>query len=283
MKPGIVKIKNEAYHAGEGISSSDLKQLLKSPAHYRASKLEPIEPTPQMVLGTVFHALMLEPESFEADFAVGNHKIRSGKEYDKTVADNPGKTIITVAQYDAAKAMVDSYQSQCQDNPELAQLNEGLKEMAFYWQCGETGATCKVKPDIITAGGGSIVDVKTASDASFDAFQKQMVDLQYFVSAAYYLRGVAEVLRLGVNVPHVTEAPTGFKFIVIETKEPYPVAIYKLAPKALEFGNALVDKALQVYAESVATDTWPGYSKESLEMDLPNWAYFKSSYVGGIK
>jgi exodeoxyribonuclease VIII len=281
MTPGIHKIKNELYHAGQGLSSSNLKDLLRSAAHFQAAKLEPMEPTPQMVLGSVFHALVLEPECFESDYAVGEHTVRRGKEYERCLADNPGKTIITAEQFRAACAMRDSYLAQCQGNTELAELNDGLKETAFYWECQATGALCKVKPDLIPSKGCVIADLKTASDASFDTFQRQMVDLQYFVSAAFYLRGVAEVMRMGIKIPNVSEVPTGFKFIVIETKEPYPVAIYRLAPKALEFGNVLIDRALETYAEAIATDTWPGYSKQALEMDLPAYAYYKANYVGG--
>ncbi|MEB3212414.1 MAG: hypothetical protein VKL39_13730, partial [Leptolyngbyaceae bacterium] len=38
---GLIRVPNEAYHAGPGVSSTDLKKLLESPAHYKAHKKNP--------------------------------------------------------------------------------------------------------------------------------------------------------------------------------------------------------------------------------------------------
>jgi hypothetical protein len=82
MKPGIHKMSNEAYHSGLGLSSTGVKELVKSAAHYQAYLNAKREPTAEMIRGTVIHAMILEPESFDAQFAVGDFKIRRGKEYE---------------------------------------------------------------------------------------------------------------------------------------------------------------------------------------------------------
>ncbi len=62
MKPGIYpNIENEAYHRGPGISSSELKTIIKSPMHYKYLSENPRPQTANMALGTAAHALILEP------------------------------------------------------------------------------------------------------------------------------------------------------------------------------------------------------------------------------
>lgn len=67
MQPGVYPdISNDDYHGGPGISKSGLDLIHRSPLHYRAAKTvaNDNEPTPAQAIGTAFHALLLEPESF---------------------------------------------------------------------------------------------------------------------------------------------------------------------------------------------------------------------------
>ena len=279
MKPGMHKIRNQEYHAGPGLSSSDLKELLKSAAHYKTYKANPPEQTAEMLRGSLVHQMILEPELFDQEYAVGSFNIRRGKEYEKVVAENPGKIVISSEELCEATKCVEAFKEECSKNKELSELFEGVKELAFYWEDKESGALLKAKPDVITKT-GKIVDLKTARDASFDAFQKQMVDLKYFVSAAHYLNGVREVIGMEIEgtsiIPH---PPNTFHFVVIETKAPYAIAVYTLDEKAIEFGNALISHAIRNFSEAIATDEWRGYPKRVVEIGLPPWCYYKMNYV----
>ena len=73
MKPGIYdNIPNETYHGGPGISKSGLDIVHRSPMHYQfaRSAANDNQPTPAQALGTAFHALLLEPEVFTAQYCV---------------------------------------------------------------------------------------------------------------------------------------------------------------------------------------------------------------------
>lgn len=81
MKPGIYdNISNADYHAGPGESKSLLDLVRRSPAHYRARKLdaevandnepEARKPTPAQFIGTAFHALLLEPQVFAREYCL---------------------------------------------------------------------------------------------------------------------------------------------------------------------------------------------------------------------
>jgi hypothetical protein len=289
MKPGVHVIKNSAYHSGPGLSSSGVKELLKSALHFHTYKNTPNEPTPEMLRGTLVHTLILEPDKIHEDFVVGDFKIRRGKEYDNLVLNNPDKIVITREEFDEANLCAQSFWKQQADNSELNKLTTGgHRELSFYWEDKATGVLCKARPDLITDCGTTIVDIKTARDGSFDAFQKAIVDYKYFISAPYYLRGVNEVMsdpKLGPKGSVLWNVkPTRFVFVVIETKAPYAVSIYELDENALAFGSQLIDRALDSYAESVATDLWTGYSKSVIPISLPNWAMYRFNHaVGGAK
>lgn len=276
MKLGVYsKIRSADYHSGHGVSSSDIKQLLRSTLHFEAYKKSKDDPSAAMIKGSLVHCLILEPEQFDTEYAVGDFNIRRGKEYDKTVSDNPGKSVISRAEMEEASLMVEAFFIELNKNPELKALADGLKEYSIYWEDPTTGILCKARPDIITPQ-GDIVDLKTSSDASFDAFQKGIVDMQYFVSAAYYLRSVRAARLLGADLPE----PRDFYFIVVENKAPYAIAIYKLSPQAIQMGEYLIDCALNSYAEAVSTMEMKGYSRKPIEIGLPGYAYYKQNYLG---
>ena len=74
--PGIyLGLSNEEYHADGAISSTGIKDLLKSPYRYwyfsdmnpDPNKEERIN-TSSTKLGTAFHTLILEPENFDYSF-----------------------------------------------------------------------------------------------------------------------------------------------------------------------------------------------------------------------
>lgn len=67
MQPGVYPdLSNEEYHGGPGISKSGLDLIHRSPLHYRAAKTaaNDNQPTAAQAIGTAFHSLLLEPESF---------------------------------------------------------------------------------------------------------------------------------------------------------------------------------------------------------------------------
>lgn len=65
-----IDISNKAYHASEGVSSTDLKHIMKSPAHYRYWKDNPVEDTSALLFGRAVHKYVLEKDDFYSEFAV---------------------------------------------------------------------------------------------------------------------------------------------------------------------------------------------------------------------
>lgn len=65
---------SEDYHADPSLGSSGIRELLRSPYHFWAAYRAPGRPAPEpsaaMRLGTMVHALILEPEPFRSRFVM---------------------------------------------------------------------------------------------------------------------------------------------------------------------------------------------------------------------
>jgi len=66
-----------------------------------------------------------------------------------------------------------------------------------------------------------------------------------------------------------------FVFIFQEKTAPYLVTVAELDAEAVLIGRKRNDQALQVYAECVATDTWPPYTTDVELISLPGWASYQ--------
>lgn len=85
MTPGIYfDISNEDYHAGDGVSKSQLDMVALSPALLQWQKSAPVdtEKLKALDMGTALHCLLLEPEEFDKRFIVApqfNLRTNQGK------------------------------------------------------------------------------------------------------------------------------------------------------------------------------------------------------------
>jgi len=58
---------NEEYHAGEGLSSSALKVILRSAAHYNCPRVDRPK-SKALTLGTAVHTAVLEPDEYVRNY-----------------------------------------------------------------------------------------------------------------------------------------------------------------------------------------------------------------------
>lgn len=266
----IAGISNEDYHADSAISSSVLKYALKCPAMYKAhidGKL-PHKSTPAMDLGTVLHALVLEPETID-DVAVvapifqGKGSVAARAEF-KT--ENAGK--ITLSEDDWAKcsAMAASVVA----DPEVAAiLAESQNELSGWYDDQDTCLRCRYRPDIRTDW--MIGDLKSCQDASPAGFSRAIENFGYAISAAHYLTGDEQLM----GSDH-----SQFAFICVESAPPYLTATYILDQEDLAYGASQRARALATIKNCTETGLWPGYNNgQPSYIGVPYWA--KKSFLEG--
>lgn len=273
--PGIYPdISNEFYHhGGVGISKSDLDLIHRSPAHFVAAKAEPRKETPAMLLGTVTHAAILEPDTFAERYIVSptfDRRTKQGKEDSaafEAEAAAKGLTPVSTDVYEAAMSMRDGARS----HPITRRLlGLGVAEPSLFWHDGDLldycGCEldfmyCKARPDLLIDN--MVVDLKTTDDARPEAFRRKIANFRYHVQQAYYSDGIKSVTG---------EAPSTFVFLVVETSPPHGINIFMLDDDSVELGRAAYRSDLQTYIECLKADNWPSYAPEVSVIDLPKWA-----------
>jgi len=253
------------YHGLERLSSGGVKQMLRSPAHYRQWKDTPTIPSPAMQFGSAVHCMVLEPHKVEQVIAVmpddaPDKRSNSGKAWHAEFALNCAGKVVLSAEDNAraertARAIIES--------PGFRIIGAGNFETSLLWRDPHSNVLCKARPDFFASDGAICVDLKTCTDASREAFKRQLWNLRYDIQAAFYLEGM--FAGLGV-LPH------SFVWAVVETELPHGVAWYRIGHGALEIARADITNAMFAYAECVASDRWPSYAADIQEISLPPWA-----------
>ncbi|MGA0112223.1 MAG: PD-(D/E)XK nuclease-like domain-containing protein, partial [Chthoniobacterales bacterium] len=179
------------YRMAPAIAGSDAKHILppKTPSHYAAHMAGETkrEQTRSMLLGTMSHLAVLEPDKLDAAFVEKPEGVdlrtKAGKEWRASVGDTPvldadeARAVRgirdSIAAHDAAKALLAGTQSEV---AMFAEHRTGL------WIKGRVDAL-KVESD----NEAVIVDVKTTSaGADYGTFSRQAAQLNYHLSAAWY-------------------------------------------------------------------------------------------------
>lgn len=264
----------EQYHGmSDRLSSTGVKALLRSPAHFRHYADHGREPTDSFDLGTVAHTLAL---GTGWGVAVWDGPDWRGKEAqafkDQARADH---TIpILRGQY----AQVEQMWDRLRDHPIAGSWfapGAGISEISLFWTDQETKIGCRGRVDRLTLtddGRPLIVDYKTCSDASPFAVRSSIAKFRYYVQEAWYR---AALQRVGLD----PDACADFVFVFQETKPPFPVTIVRLASTAVWLGRREMERALEIYAQCDATGEWPDYADDILTVDLPRWKYYEEENV----
>ena len=250
------------YNAAEGIRRSDLWKISDSPEKYKYFKDNPQEQTPAMAFGSAIHKLILEPDTFFEDYAVApeiNRRTNDGKAaWEKFVADNAGKTIITADDYNTMKEMEAKLKTVSLARSLL--YEDGKSEVPVFWTDPETGEKCKAKLDRLDIGLDGryyIIDYKSALSAETFRFNSEIFKLGYHVQAGMYSEGT----QIAYNLDY---RPV-FLFVVQEKKAPYAVNVIEVTDEVADAGNAQYHLLLGKLHDCKAVDIYPGYVG-----DVPN-------------
>ena len=244
-------------------SSSHLKELAKSPAHYKAYIDSPQEKrTAALEFGDAAHNYILQPSEFERRFTSmpATIKVKRGKEYEAFQAANAGKTLLASDDIEALVGMADAYKNHKAASA-LVRVANGIAEMSCFFIEPSTGLKCRIRPDYLP-GGAIIVDYKTTDNASASEFQRSCVKYGYDIQAGFYTLG----MELLTGIPHK------FVFIAQEKKPPYEIAVYEASSDFIERGRSKAVSLLETLKTCMETGIYPGYPDEIQTLDLPSWA-----------
>ena len=254
-------ISNERYHKGAGISKSDLDRIHRSPAHFLASLKAPEETNEAFIVGTAFHTAVLEPERFAKEYTAlpyFNRRTKVGKEdLEAWQKEHEGMIVLPDETMDMVRYMRDSVLR----NPIARRLVELTQhELSVYAEID--GITCKCRPDGWSQSESIMFDLKSARDASPDAFARSVANCRYHVQEAWY-KTVTNALGEKVDA---------YYFVVCEKEPPYAVALYQLDPLSVEVGHHTAMADFETFRRAVETMKFEGYPKTIQTLSLPRWA-----------
>ncbi|MAH29385.1 MAG: hypothetical protein CL959_01720 [Euryarchaeota archaeon] len=290
-----------AYRKAEGRSQSELKEVLRSPAHWLARYgpgAEPTFPSTNMIIGTGLHCKVLEPEIFDSSFV---DRSKQGKEL--TVAElkqqleedsieipkGAKKSDLEALLYPDGKPVDKRTSLSKEDFAAVCGMGAALRthdiagkwfdpgranyrkanEVSLYVDPSEEsfGLPLKGRLDRLerTSNGWMILDLKTTDDASASAFQRKSFQMGYHIQAAFYTDLVAKVFGCD-------PADVDFMFCAIERKRPHGIGLYKASDELISAGRQKYQKALGILSYCINEDKFPGYDAQVSDLTLPSWA-----------
>jgi len=281
VKQGFTEMEDRRYHAHWAINSSSLKEALDCTAadYYYNSPLNPnysSVPSDPKTMGSAFHAMLLEPETFYDRFYISpkvNRATTMGKLIATTFEERAdGKEILSAdnfwTMYDIFKVFADMPTTH-------ALFQKGVAEQAMFWQEEvdlpnpdfgaepmKTKLWCRAKVDyarwVDTACGRvlMIVDLKTINDfKNVRSVARTVADRRYDIQAAHYIKGAQTIV--GEDVPVI------FVLVFQEKKAPHKILPVRLEQDILEVGEKRRQSCLTQVAEWYhlygCEEPWPAF------------------------
>jgi hypothetical protein len=270
----------EEYLAVDALSATALRQLARSPWHYR-NRVD-IEPTRSMLRGTLAHCAVLEPDAMQARYAVvpedaprrptaaqwnakkSSPDSQAAKEWWAAFQESTaGRQIVSAEDYSLTQMQLAAVLA----NPVLADLlRDGVGEASLFWVDAETGIYCKARPDWVPPQHGGLIkplDLKTCADESPSGFGRSAARLRYDLQDAHYRAGIEQVLGVKVEA---------FIFGAVTSKPPILAVPYMLTDEVRDQGRDERRELMGKLAHCRQHDEWPAYGAGIQLLDFPAYA-----------
>lgn len=191
----VIDLPAELYHAVDALSSTRLQILNTKTNLHLSHKLSNPDDNEDFVVGRAFHAAVLQPEVYAAEFVSMpdglKRTTKEGKaEYERLIGT--GKQVLSATQ---AK-QVEGMRQTCLMHPEAAYFLRSVagnaETSAFVEMNGinAKGVRAKARFDRVVQIDGeyAIVDLKSTRSASREDFERSIWSYGYGVQCAAYLR-----------------------------------------------------------------------------------------------
>ena len=267
----------EEYHRSEGLSASTVKTMaMKTPAEARYAFDNPKDGD-HFLLGTLTHAMILEPDKIETAYmVVQKFPRRSAAEKERWAeyeaeAKAQGKILVRegeTGEMDLARAMRDAVHAS-PDAREL--LKVGHPEVSLYAEDPDTGMMLKSREDWMPDS-NLVVDLKTAKNPG-RGFANDAYKLGYHVGAYHYCR-----VRQLVNRASLAGGGDGpsyrpeYRWIVVGSAAPHLVSVYEPDEDMKRIGEAHWRRGRDRLIECRASGQWPGLPEGVTAIGPPSWA-----------
>ena len=265
----------ERYHAAPGFSHS-ASLWLDPPARFQYRNVE--KPTQYMILGTLAHAMALEPDkplpgvvTKPANYPappdsslVKSKKVAAGDLVDwngnanyckkwMAAQEAAGLIVLTQVEMDELDGMVRAVNAHDVVGPVL---RNSITEVSIFHAHvdGDDMVLRKCRIDAVPVGKNALLDYKTVDEASDDAAFKKLEYDGWDTQAA-------NNLDLW-NYQNPEDYRDQFGYVMIERKPPHIIKLIRVSQGYLERGRQKMAERIHVYARCVRENKWPGYPSE---------------------
>lgn len=265
-------VHNSVYHDEiDALNMSTLKLMDTSPAHCRHTVLNPDlhrEMTKQkqdnLNFGSAIHTIILEPEKFETEYHAHPEGNKNSNAYKEKAAVLLAEGFILLEQkvIDRCHAIADHIHETPSHARDL--IRAATATEVTYVVDGPLGMQCKLRPDLMVADVGLVVDLKSTLSASAYKFAKQLTDLGYHLSKPWYM-DLLEVAEPGKWKQHL--------FLCVEKEPPFEFGLFDLDPPATELARTEVNRLASEYEACLRNNEWPGYPRAVQSVGVTGYEY----------
>lgn len=249
------------YRASRGVNWSTLSAMRVSPAAYHHRLTTPRAASPQMVLGSLIHACVLEPATVAARYAVWDGGRRGTNAHKAWCEENAGRDQITAADMGTAEAVAAAVWAHPTARKVLA---GGRTEVPIKWTDPTTRMRCKGLADHIRYGRKetALTDLKTTRDVMPRAFGRSV--------EAFGMHGQLAFYRGGLDALGMKPGPV--RIVAVAQEPPHEVAVYVVPDEVLDAGRDLVDELLEKVKLWRRRRRWPVRYEKETPLQFPRWA-----------
>lgn len=152
-------------------------------------------------------------------------------------------------------------------------LKHSKRELSMYHTDEETGVKVKIRPDALqfreNIGEDAIISIKSTGCNDLRAFAYKCAELHYDLSEGMYQEVASAVTGRDFNTTIM---------IMLQTVEPYSIAVLVWSPEDIENGKYKYRTALRDIANCMETGIFNGFEADAesgnmglIDFDLPQW------------
>ena len=225
MKPERIDQSNSDYHDDHSFySSSQVKTFADGPAMYNLRYNQGVrQSSSAFTLGSLVHAMVLEPDTLEDDYTLCPVKDRRTKAYKEWYAQaDKSKTIVTATEWDTALNCTNAIH----DHEISRTILEAAGDVETSWRYEADGIPCKLKADKVLPDQRMVFDLKTTQACTPRDVRSAFYKYKYGLQAAHY--------TVGAETCYGSDIPYTMIFGFVETQAPFRVLCYQIDHADLE-------------------------------------------------
>jgi len=267
----IKELSETAYRARPEHSVSEIKLVPDEPELYWGRYIAKLEEyqvtiTPQIARGTAIHEAVLQgipPKIIPRD-VLSKSGARQGNTWKDFAEEHAGEVWLKEDEAEPLKRAIESIHNHKQARAILEQPGEC--ELSIFRRDEYTGLPLKHRLDkLAKAGGGIVVDLKSANDPTELGFPFACLDRKYHIQAAAYFEAAEEATG---------QTPEAFMFIAVQVEPPYICEVHQCTEEMMQFGFTKWREALQDLDIRLKSGDWHRPTHGHINrLNLPRRAY----------